>query len=384
MKLLHRVGVLALFTLLGFSAQARFMRADTETVPVARLVTNLEKQIAANPTNAALHSTLARLHAMAYALKTNQFEATKRDQKPFFGYVNTDHPPTQVNKADAAPAEAEAKNHLKQAIAEYEKALVIDPKHLASRLGLGWCLDQSGDKTNALTHYRKALEQAWEKEQKGGTGLNTPITSETVDYMLPLLDPNKDAKEIVRIKGYKAAVLKHPRAVTPILIPLEANVPFDDLINPSAAVTFDLDGSGLPSQWGWITPKAAWLVYQSDKRQPITSGLQLFGNVTFWAFWNNGYEALSALDNDGDGELRGEELQHLALWHDANGNGISEPCEVQPLAAWNIIALSCHSQTHPTGIPFQPSGILLKNGSTLPSYDWIALHSIAGEEHPSR
>jgi tetratricopeptide (TPR) repeat protein len=384
MKRMHRISMVALSTLLGFSAHAKFMRADTETVPVARLVTNLERQIAANSTNAGLHSTLARLHSMAFALKTNQFEATKRDQKPFFGYVNSDHPPTQVRKVDSAPAEAEARNHLKQAIAEYEKALATDPNHLASRLGLGWCLDQAGDKTNALTHYRKALAQAWEKEQNDGTGLNTPITSETVDYMLPLLDPDKDAKEIARIKGYKAAVSKHPRAVTPILIPLEANVPFDDLINPSAAVTFDLDGSGLPSQWGWITPKAAWLVYHPDKRQSIASGLQLFGNVTFWTFWNNGYEALSALDDNGDGELRGEELQPLALWHDANSNGISEPCEIQPLAAWNIIALSCRSQPHSSGIPFQPSGVLLKDGSTLPSYDWIASHSIADKEQPSR
>jgi tetratricopeptide (TPR) repeat protein len=372
MKRSHAIAAFTLMALVVIPARARFMRAETETVPVARLVTNLEKEIAASPTNAALHSTLARLYSMAYALKTNQFEATKRDNKPFFGYVNTDHPPSQVRKVDSAPLETEATNHLQQAIQEYEKALAIDPNHLASRLGLGWCLDQAGDKTNALTHYRKALSQAWEKEQKGATGLNTPMTAETVDYMLPLLDPTKDAEEIARIKQYKAAVLRHPRAVTPILIPLQANVPLSELINPNAAVTFDLDGSGLPSQWGWITPNAAWLVYHPDKRQSITSGLQLFGNVTFWAFWENGYDALSALDDNGDGELRGQELEHLALWHDANSNGISEPCEVQPLSVWNIIALSCHGQRHPTGIPFHPTGVQFKDGSSLPSYDWIS------------
>ena len=131
-----------------------------------------------------------------------------------------------------------------------------------------------------------------------------------------------------------------------------------------------------------ITPKAAWLVYDSDDSRVVTSGLQLFGNVTFWAFWNNGYEALAALDNNGDGELRGDELAHLALWQDANGNGVSDPGEIKPLAAWNIIGLSCRSQTHSTGIPFHPSGVMLKDGSTRPSYDWLAPRCVRGESRP--
>jgi hypothetical protein len=51
------------------------------------------------------------------------------------------------------------------------------------------------------------------------------------------------------------------------------------LTNPNARVAFDLDGSGLPRKWGWITPKAAWLVYDPAGEGRITSGLQMFGNV---------------------------------------------------------------------------------------------------------
>ena len=252
MKFIQTVRVIALSALLTVPAQAKFARVETESVPVARLVANLEKQIAERPDAVALYSTLARLHSMAYAQKTDQWDARKSDQQPFFGYMNKEHPPREVKKGESDQAEAEAKEHLKQAIAGYAKALAIDPKHLPSRLGLGWCFDQAGDKKNALIHYRKAVGQAWTKESKlGGSELDTPITSETVDYMLPLLDAKKDAEEIARITDYKQAVLKHPRPITPILIPLAADEPFADLINPAAAVTFDLDGSGLARQWGW-------------------------------------------------------------------------------------------------------------------------------------
>jgi hypothetical protein len=163
-----------------------------------------------------------------------------------------------------------------------------------------------------------------------------------------------------------------PRAVTPLLIPLQPDTPFEQLVDPNLGVPFDLDGSGLDLRWGWITPKAAWLVFDQQGHGEITSGLQLIGGVTFWIFWENGYRALASLDDDGDGVLRGDELKGLALWHDANGNGVSEPGEVKPLAVWGITALSCDFQTHATGIPFSPRGVVFQNGSTRPSYDWIA------------
>jgi hypothetical protein len=41
-------------------------------------------------------------------------------------------------------------------------------------------------------------------------------------------------------------------------------------------------------------------------QREITSALQLFGNVTFWMFWRDGYAAMSALDDNGDGVLSGD------------------------------------------------------------------------------
>ena len=128
----------------------------------------------------------------------------------------------------------------------------------------------------------------------------------------------------------------------------------------------------------WITPQAGWLVFDHDGQGQVTSGLQLFGNVTFWLFWPDGYAALSALDDDGNGQLDQDELEGLAIWRDANGNGVSDPGEVRPVSAWGVRALSCASQTHSTGIRFNPAGAEFSDGTTRPTYDWIA-ESVPGQ-----
>ena len=135
----------------------------------------------------------------------------------------------------------------------------------------------------------------------------------------PLLDPERDAAEIAELCG-TAAARRVPRAITPIAIPLATTCPIETIVDLDAAyrsmpmapaaqrVDVDLAGG-----------RVARL--RRRRRGQITSALQLFGNVTFWTFWKNGYEALAALDDNGDGELGGPELRHLALWHDANRNG---------------------------------------------------------------
>src|SRR5262249_1783914 len=150
-------------------------------------------------------------------------------------------------------------------------------------------------------------------------------TEEAAGYLLPLLDPEKDAAEIARLRERLSKLRQMPRMVTPIAIPLEDFMEPTRVPDPGARVRFDADGSGIPREWTWISKRAGWLVYDGDGSGRITSPLQWFGGVTFWLFWPNGYEALAALDDNHDTELRGGELAHLAIWNDANGNGISEP-----------------------------------------------------------
>jgi hypothetical protein len=197
-------------------------------------------------------------------------------------------------------------------------------------------------------------------------------SEEIIGYLLKLLDPVKDGAEIARLNQARQLLVTMPRAITPILVPLSPAVTdLDELVNPDAQVAFDLDGTGTGKRWGWITPRAAWLVYDPQRTGKITSGLQLFGNVTFWVFWRDGYQALRALDDNGDGLLSGAELRGLALWTDRNGNGISDPGEVIPVQEIGITSISCDSQINADGIPWSPSGVLFQDGTTHPTYDWI-------------
>jgi hypothetical protein len=162
------------------------------------------------------------------------------------------------------------------------------------------------------------------------------------------------------------------RWITPIVIPLGERVRATELVNHHARVRFDADGTGFKKPWTWITPDAGWLVHAPEKSRPITSGLQMFGSVTFWLFWENGYHALRSLDDNGDGALEGKELEGLALWRDANSNGLSEQDEVKPLGEWGIVALSWRhekSATNPAYVATSPKGVTFEDGRTRPTYD---------------
>lgn len=105
----------------------------------------------------------------------------------------------------------------------------------------------------------------------------------------------------------------------PIVLSLRAGAVLD-LLAPAAQVRFDLDGTGR-----------------------VTSGRQLFGNVIWWMFWESGYQALAALDDDHDGWLQGRELAGLVLWFDRNQNGISDPGEVIPIEQAGVEALAARA-----------------------------------------
>lgn len=381
MRSLHWLGIFAAIvglSLASSSACARYRRPDLEKVPVEQLVTNLTKLASESPTDAALRMNLARVHAMAYATRLDQLDTLKGsgEKGAWLGYA-PQHVPFHVQPTDDKDRLAAAKAHLEKAIARFQEAIKLDPKNLTARLGHAWCLDQAGRKDEAKTAYRDVIEAGWAIEKdltKAGLGWHS-VTAEAAGYLIPLLDPKKDDKELAELKDRVEKMGKVSRPITPIAIPLSAEAHPQDLLDTDARVRFDVDGQCRGAAWSWITPDAGWLVYDRSGSGKITSGLQLFGNVTFWLFWDNGYQALAALDNDGDGRLAGPELAGLAIWRDANSNGVSEPGEVRPLAEHGIVALSCRSQAdraHPKCIAaFSPAGVEFRDGSTRPSYDFV-------------
>lgn len=348
---------------------------------------------------------------MIYALDTNTVDSDTNNPIPGQPVIEHREYPFKVVPRDNAQAQARAMRHLTNSIAYYQRAsaLVFKGTNATNyqwlicpiHLGLAWSLDQAGRREEAIKAYRKALVLAWDMEVHDQPSIKeqvewswdqirakkNPLTKpparsylapgicysqEIIGYLVKILDPVKDAKEIAQLKHDEQILKKMPRAITPILVSLQPDAPLSELVNPSANVAFDLDGSGLQRRWGWITPKAAWLVFDKTGGGQITSGLQMFGNVTFWLFWRDGYDALSALDDDGDGVLRGDELRGISIWEDSNGNGLCDPGEVRPVTDLGVVAIDCGSQRHETGIQFNPKGLILRDGSTRATYDWIA------------
>jgi hypothetical protein len=378
--LLHRGArialVLALCLALAPAAQALFIRPDLEKSPVERLVKNLEDRAKTMPKDANVRFNLARVHAMAFALKTDTCDVWKgrEEQGAWFGHT----PPAVPFKVQPTMDEAKqkaAKEHLAKAIAAYKEALELKSDHFAAQLGLAWCLEQSGDKPAAVKAYREVVKKAWNVEGMRKSGpLGHFIVPEAAGYLKALLDPKKDEAEIKTLDERVAYLKKLPRPVTPIAIPLRDGLRARDFEDATASVAFDADGTALPRKWTWITPDAGWLVYDKAGKGEITSALQLFGNVTFWLFWDNGYQALATLDDNADGLINGAELMHLAIWRDVNGNGISEPGEVKPLAEYGITALSVRYEVdaaHPDKIAYSPRGVFFKDGTTRPTFDVV-------------
>jgi tetratricopeptide (TPR) repeat protein len=356
---------------MSVSAHAEYAQADVETVPVDRLIANFERRLAelddtAAAKSLALKARLARVHALAYAQGKKELSILKKTGDVFEGYAFV----------PAVPHASGPKGedlHLARALALYEEIVSARPNQTRMRVGYAWCLEESGDSARAIEQYRAAVTAAWPKDKdvKHLEYTELTLTQEAARRLLRLLDPEEDATEMAALKSMDAPFRNVPRWITPVVVPLDDGLATAELFDMTAAVAFDLDGSGLPRRWRWITPRAAWLVWDPEGTGRITSGLQMFGAVTFWLFWDIGYDALAALDDDGDGRLAGPELIGLALWQDRDGDGVSDPGEVAPLAAWGIIGLSVAHTPHPNGYPYSAQGVEMRDGRRRPSYDWI-------------
>ena len=355
---------------------ADYFVPEIKQVPVERLIKNIEQRLtaldkAAKPSeHLLLKVQIARIHALAYAQGKQELPTVGKTGELFEGPGSVSAIP-RPNRGK--PSSRGPQSYLARALVLYEEVLGARPGEPRLQLGYAWCLEESGDSVRAIEIYRAVVAAFWKHDEQINSlehGERT-VTQEAALRLIALLDPDNDAAEIAELKRRNAHFDKIRRWVTPIIIPLEDGLALTELIDHAAAVPFDLDGSGVPRAWRWITPHAAWLVWDPTDARRITSGLQFFGSVTFWLFWGNGYEALAALDDNGDRRLAGAELKGLALWRDGNADGLSDPGEVRPLADWGIRALYFEHEWHRAGFPYSPSGVLLENGRLRPSYDWI-------------
>jgi hypothetical protein len=237
-----------------------------------------------------------------------------------------------------------------------------------------------------LEAYRMSIEESLKHEYIPLFGLRTLVAYEAGHAYLRLVEEIGPGAEPAAVKeeveANMATFKRRPRGgVTPIILSFDKSDGLDDLLATNKAVDFDLDGDGRVESWPWIKPDTALLVWDPNGTGVIESGRQLFGSVTWWMFFEDGYQAMNALDDNRDGELAGEELAGLALWFDRNGNGVSDTGEVIPIERTPVEALTTFSLSRDGDSPWHPAGMRLKDGRTLATYDWVT-SSVDGPSVP--
>lgn len=231
-------------------------------------------------------------------------------------------------------------------------------------------------KQRARAEYLKAHTFAFPKDAKIRRrplrGLQSLASYEAGKSYLRLAgDSAETDKHAATVKENLKTLDAKPRGpVTPMVFSLLPAQPLQDLLAPGKTVRFDLDGDSQPQRWPWLKPTTGLLVWDPTGRGRITSGRQLFGSVTFWMFFHDGFHALNVLDDNRDGVLAGSEMAGIAVWFDRNSDGRSDATEVVPVEKLGVASIRTRPALRTPEGPAHPTGVKLSDGSTRPLYDW--------------
>lgn len=424
--LLRKLATLTLTATLAAAAvppaSGMFMRAPE--APVQRLLDNLHAYLHEHPDDAEAHFLVARVNYIAFANQSPTIRSMGEGSAeelpgivdPKIQWIPEEH---QTLDEDALVA------HARAAIVHFMQAIARDADNALYRLGLAGILEQSADYADLIgplddlapdedteepktpvritkdddapddddgqplydTYIDRAIDEnllAYELGRDEALAEDhllhpfLPVAYEAGKAYLRLMAEYRtdepDAELVEQINADIAAIDAKPQASTPIIFRVEGQAPthLDELLDPTLEVNFDLDADGTAERRPWVQPDTAILVWDPKREGRITSGKQLFGNMTFFMLFADGYQALDALDNNRDGRLAGEELTGLALWHDRNSNGVSDPGEVTPIEDTAVRSIAT-TQTGREGIhPRNHEGLVLDNGESRPTWDWIA------------
>jgi hypothetical protein len=296
--------------------------------------------------------------------------------------------------------QSELLRHLIAAFDNFKRAIELDPKNGLYHLGFASLLEQYVEYIRtidlrvipveiqnilldrAAEAYYTAYELSIKTDMKNETiplaGLQSLTAYEAGNAYIRLMESKyniseEQKKRLNEIKENIKKLNKLPMgAITPLIFSLETVAYASELLERNLQVRFDLDGDGAPELRPWVKPTTGILVWNQDGKGEIASGRQLFGSVTWWLFFKDGYHALDCLDDNRDGALSSSELTGISAWFDTNSNGKSEKTEIKTLEELGIVSISTKSTETENGWPTNKTGITLMSGKTIPTYDWIA------------
>jgi tetratricopeptide (TPR) repeat protein len=398
--MLPAIGAALVLTKAGLAIFVTVTTPELSLAPVDRLIKNTKAHIKEHPNDAMGPYTLARIHYLALAKRTSLLRAYEKAALPVLQEAEDHQYGSATNK--------DLQKHLKEAVANYQKAIQMDSRNALFHLGLasvsqealssgvtlgaipgasGATAPRDGNFTalwleQAIGEYLRAYELSLKPESvievNPPGGLAISITHEAGQRYIAMVNgrrpQNAEEEKTLKAVQEKLFMLENRRAetfvITPILFALDGPATLDDLLDSDQTLQFNLDGTGRPQRYHWVRPRAGILVWDPENTGSIKSGHQLFGSVTFNMFWSDGYRALDALDDNRDGALTGNELAGLAVWFDRNQDGVSQPGEVVSIDRTGIATLSARSTGRVGQSLMNSHGLATDSGRVLPTYDW--------------
>jgi Ca2+-binding RTX toxin-like protein len=139
-------------------------------------------------------------------------------------------------------------------------------------------------------------------------------------------------------------------AKDPLVLDLDGDGIETTGLNASAPILFDSDADGVKTATGWVRPDDGILVMDRNGNGVIDSGRELFGDETLLAngsLATNGYQALAALDSNGDHKISAQDTSFASLrvWQDANQDGVSQSGELRTLQQLGITSIGTWGDT---------------------------------------
>jgi hypothetical protein len=319
------------------SVASALMMLESQNTPVERLLRNTERALS----DAASYGIVARLHTLAGERSDGETRRT----------------------------------HLTRAADLFRRADALEPRAVWEH-GLAWVLELSGDES-AAHHYLNAQARAHRESARlaplpdfvDRIDRDTRAALDRIaDSSIPGDEESKKKKPKPDPKQGKKKPKKKPPdyEMSPVIFGDADSV--SALVAPGRTTSFDIAGDGIARRWPWLRPTTGILVWDPSRRGVVSSGRQLFGSVSWWVFWPDGYRALAALDDNNDGWLSGAELDGIAIWRDANSDGISHPGEVTPASVAGVVRIGVRATRGSDGI--LRSTIVFRD-RTLSSFDWM-------------
>jgi len=402
-----KVAIVGLLLAAG-SADAKWARVG-EDVPVDRVIANVTRYVKDHAEDGQGYYVLARIHSLAYATAQDKVHVIVDKDLPAFPPYES----IRVSGEALKKLDGPARQHLVDSLTNYATATKLAPEKPLYWMGRGWMAAQAAQHAGdpgfavnpdqigttlpahdasatlpdavrlgrqwedlALTCYQKVIDLAMADDLKNGhagPAADSVLSDEAIRAALQILKarPGREPDpRIAELEKRLAQFKSMGRAVTPIIFSLKPSSSVQDLLAANLTTTFNLAGDDRRAVWPWLKPDTCILVWDPQHTGKITSGRQLFGSATFWMFFEDGYKALAALDDDGNGYLSGDELKGIAVWRDANGNGVCDPGEVVPIEQLGIAKIATHATWAADGTLQTTAGITLQNGRMLPTYDW--------------